>query len=141
MSTPGLSMPCGSSSLFSGQQCRCRAERSRSSAMDFKQARAALAAADAHCHNAPRQPTALGIDEHSRVEHALRIELSFYRPKRGREKLRTLTIVPWPVITGNGVMMRDRAPRLDQRVAGRILDRLPLFQKRTVAAKCVERKI
>ena len=40
------------------------AERSRSSAIDFKQARAALAAADAHCHNAPLclAPTVLLLD-------------------------------------------------------------------------------
>ena len=39
------------------------------------------------------------------------------------------------------MMMRDRTTRLNQRVAGRILDRLPLLQKSTVAAECVEGKI
>ena len=85
--------------------------------------------------------SALRIDEHSRVEHALRIEFSFCCPKRGREKPRALTIVPRPMITANRVMMRDRTTRLNQRVAGRILDRLPLLQKSTMAAECVERKI
>jgi len=85
--------------------------------------------------------SALRIDEHSRVEHALRIEFSFCCPKRGREKPRALAIVPRPMITANSVMMRDRTTRLNQRVAGRILDRLPLLQKRTVATECVERKI
>ena len=45
------------------------------------------------------------------------------------------------MITANSVMMRDRTTRLNQRVARRILDRLPLLQKRTVATECVERKI
>src|SRR5438067_7257321 len=45
------------------------------------------------------------------------------------------------MITANSVMMRDRTTRLNQRVAGRILDRLPLLQKSTMAAECVERKI
>ena len=45
------------------------------------------------------------------------------------------------MITADRVMMRDGATRLDQRVAGRILDRLPLLQKRTVAAEGVERKV
>src|SRR6266849_2950446 len=45
------------------------------------------------------------------------------------------------MITANRVMMGDRTTRLDQRVAGRILDRLPLLQKSTVAAERVERKI
>ena len=71
----------------------------------------------------------------------MRIEFSFCCPKRGCEKPRALTIVPRPMITANGVMMRDRATCLDQRVAGRILDGLPLLQKSTVAAECVERKI
>ncbi|WP_257784732.1 hypothetical protein [Bradyrhizobium icense] len=39
------------------------------------------------------------------------------------------------LITANGVMMGDRAARLDQRIAGRILDCLPLFQQSTVAAE------
>src|SRR4029077_18709717 len=84
--------------------------------------------------------SALRIDEHSRVEHALWIEFSFCCPKRGREKTRALAIVPRPMITANSVMMRDRTTRLNQRVAGRILDRLPLLQKGTMAAECVERK-
>ena len=71
----------------------------------------------------------------------MRIEFSFCCPKRGREKPRALTIVPRPMITANSVMMRDRTTRLNQRVAGRILDRLPLLQKSTVAAERVERKI
>jgi type F conjugative transfer system protein TrbI len=45
------------------------------------------------------------------------------------------------MISANSVMMRDRTTRLNQRVAGRTLDRLPLLQKRTVAAECVEGKI
>src|SRR5882757_8995911 len=85
--------------------------------------------------------SALRIDEHSRVEDALWIEFSFCCPKRGREKPRALAIVPRPMITANSVMMRDRTTRLNQRVAGSILDRLPLLQKSTVAAECVERKI
>jgi hypothetical protein len=52
------------------------------------------------------------------------------RAQRRGEKLRTLTIVPAPVIATDGVMVRDRATRLDQRIAGRILDRLPLFEQR-----------
>src|SRR5437016_4444556 len=83
----------------------------------------------------------LRIDEHSGVEHALWIEFSFCCPKRGREKTRALAIVPRPMITANSVMMRDRTTRLNQRFAGRILDRLPLLQKRTMAAECVERKV
>src|SRR5258705_1082764 len=68
--------------------------------------------------------SALRIDQHSRVEHALRIEFSFYCLKRGREQRRALTVVPGPMIAANRVMMRDRTTRLDQRVAGRSLDRL-----------------
>jgi hypothetical protein len=43
----------------------------------------------------------------------VRVEFSFRRPKRYREKLRTLTIVPGPVVTANGVVMRDCTTRLD----------------------------
>ena len=68
------------------------------------------------------------------------IEFSFYCPERGREKPRALTIVPRPMITANSVMMRDRTTRLNQRVAGRTLDRLPLLQKRTVTTECVGKK-
>jgi hypothetical protein len=68
----------------------------------------------------------------------LRIQFSFGCSKCGGEKLRPLTIVPGPVIAANGVMMRNRSTRLDQGVTGRILDGLPLLQKRTMAAKCVE---
>jgi hypothetical protein len=57
----------------------------------------------------------------------LRIEFSFCCPKCGREKPRALTIVPRPMITADRVMMRDRTTGLNQRVAGRILDRLPLL--------------
>ena len=71
----------------------------------------------------------------------MRIEFSFCCAKRHREKPRALTIVPRPMITANSVMMRYRTTRLNQRIAGRILDRLPLLQKSTVAAECVERKI
>ena len=44
------------------------------------------------------------------------------------------------MITANSVMMRDRTTRLNQRVAGRTLDRLPLLQKRTVTTECVGKK-
>src|SRR6476469_6972497 len=68
--------------------------------------------------------SSLRIDQHAGVEHALRIEFFFCRPKRGREQRRALAIVPGSMITANRVMMGDRATRLNQRVAGRILDRL-----------------
>src|SRR3981081_4710794 len=88
-----------------------------------------------------RSPSVLRIDKHSRIEHALRIEFSFCCPQRRREKLRTMTIVPGSMVPADGVMMRDRAARFDQRVAGGVLDGLPLFQKGAVAAECVEGKI
>jgi hypothetical protein len=47
------------------------AERSRSSAIDFKQARAALAAADAHCHNDPQGATPFGMTGARRTGHIL----------------------------------------------------------------------
>ena len=82
--------------------------------------------------------SALGIDQYSRIKDAVRIELSFCRPKRRRKEFRTLTIVPRPVITTDGVVMRDRASGLDKRIAGRVLDRPPLLQKRAVAAQRME---
>src|SRR5258705_12783772 len=84
--------------------------------------------------------SSLRIDQHARIEHALRIELAFCRPKRGREQRRALTIVPGPMIASNRVMMRDRATRLNQRIAGGILDRLPLLQKSAGTAERGERK-
>src|SRR5258707_6307041 len=85
--------------------------------------------------------SSLRIDQHARIEHALRIEFFFCRPKRGREQRWALTIVPGPMIAANRVMMRDRATRLNQRVTGGTLDRLPLLQTSAVAAERVEGKI
>src|SRR5580704_12704187 len=82
-----------------------------------------------------------GIDQNARVEHALRIEFSFHGTKCACEELRTLTVVPGPVIAADGVMMGDRAAGLDQRIARRVLDRLPLLQQRAVAAERVEGEI
>ena len=68
----------------------------------------------------------------------MRIQFSFDRPKRGREKLGTLTVIPGPVITADRVVMGDSAASLYQRVARGILDRLPLFQQSSVAAERVK---
>ena len=82
--------------------------------------------------------SALGIDQYSRIKDAVRIELSFRRPKRRRKEFRTLTIVPVSMIAADGVVMRDRASGLDKRIAGRVLERLPLLPKRAVAAQRME---
>ena len=77
----------------------------------------------------------------SRIKDALRVQFLFDRPKRGSEKLGTLTVVPGPVVTANRVVMRDRTTSLDQSVARRILDCLPLLQKRPMATERVEGEI
>ena len=58
-----------------------------------------------------------------------------------REKLRPLPVVPGPVIAADGMMMSDGAACRDQRVACRILDGLPLREKRAMPAARVEREI
>src|SRR5258708_8955171 len=74
-----------------------------------------------------------GIDQHSGVEDAVRIEFFLRGPKGGREKFRALTIVPRPVIAANGVMMRDPPTPLDHRISRRPLHDLPLPPNPTLA--------
>src|SRR5258708_25539396 len=72
-----------------------------------------------------------GIDQHSGVGDAVRIEFFLRGPKGGREKFRTLTLVPRPVIAANRAMMRDRATRLDNSIAGRVRTGLPVLSPLT----------
>src|SRR5581483_12433377 len=82
-----------------------------------------------------------GIDQHAGIEQALRIERRFRRLERRGKKRRSLAVVPGTVIAADGVVVRDCAARRDERVGGGGLDRLPLLQKRAVAAESVEREI
>src|SRR5690242_5664879 len=54
----------------------------------------------------------LRVDQHARVEHALRIELALGGAKRGGEQLRPLAVVPRPVVAADGMMMGDGAAGL-----------------------------
>src|SRR5689334_2004926 len=83
----------------------------------------------------------LRVDQHARVEHALRIELTLGGAKRGGEQLRPLAVVPRPVVAADGMMMGDGAAGFDQGVARGSLDRLPLLQQRAVAAEAVEGEV
>src|SRR5438552_11346405 len=69
------------------------------------------------------------------------MEFALSGPQGGVEKVGPLPIVPGPVIAADGMMMRDGAARHNQRVAGRILDGLPLLEQRAVTAERVEGKI
>ncbi len=54
-------------------------------------------------------PASSGIDQHTRIEHAARIERALRRFQRNREQLRPLAIVPGSMIASDGVVMGDRA--------------------------------
>ena len=85
--------------------------------------------------------TRLRINQDARVEHAQWIQFALGCPQCGSEKLRPLSVVPGSVIATDGMMMRDGAACRDQRVACRILDGLPLLEKRAVSTAGVEREI
>lgn len=54
----------------------------------------------------PARPSA-GVDEHTRVEDAGRIERPLRRPEHVREPVGALPVVPGAVVAADGVMMRD----------------------------------
>ena len=75
-----------------------------------------------------------GIYQHTRIEQAARVEGVFRGFKRCSEQLRTLPIVPWPMVAADRVVVGDRAAGRDELVGRGILDRLPLLDQMTVAA-------
>src|SRR5947209_18879962 len=80
----------------------------------------------------PRQPTSWGgsrrIDEDAGAERPGRVHGMLDRPQRGRERLGALAVIPRPVIAPDGVMVRDRAATVQNRIGGSLLDRSPLLQ-------------
>ena len=71
----------------------------------------------------------------------LRIERALGGAQRRGEQVRPLAVVPAAMVAADGVVMRDRAAGVDQRVARRGLDRPPLLEQRAVPAKRVEGEI
>src|SRR6516165_6062600 len=84
---------------------------------------------------------ASGIDQDAGIEEALRIERRLRRLERRGEERRALAVVPGAMIASDGVVVRDGAARLDERVGGGVLDRLPLLQEGAVTAQPMEREV
>src|SRR5215471_13427768 len=70
----------------------------------------------------------LRINQYARVQNCVRIERSFRGYKRARKTLRTLTIVPAPMIAADRMMMGDSAAEPDQFVRYCCFDLVPLLQ-------------
>src|SRR5262245_23552444 len=69
-----------------------------------------------------------GVDQDARVQDAARVERAFRGPKGHSERLRTLAVVAGPVVTTDGMVVRDgAAPAPDRLVRGR-LDLRPLLE-------------
>src|SRR5262249_50340604 len=83
----------------------------------------------------------LGIDQHTGIEHRLRIKHLLRRLQRGSEERWPLLVVPRPMLAPNRVMMGDGAAGRDERVRGGLFDLLPHWDKRAVASERVEGEI
>src|SRR3954452_14297375 len=80
-------------------------------------------------------------DQHARVEQALRVDRLLRRPQRPRERLRTLAVVPRPVVASDRVVMGDRPAGREDRLARRRLHLVPLRDLRAAASGCEDREV
>src|SRR5271165_4829873 len=69
------------------------------------------------------------VEQNTRIEQPMRIERVLCRTQRRSKEVGGFSIVPWPVIAADRVVVGDRAACVDQRVARGALDRPPLGQQ------------
>src|SRR6266700_3494630 len=81
------------------------------------------------------------IDQHTRIEQALRVECLLRRPQRFGEQRWALLVIPWPVIAADRMMMRDRAAVCHHGVERRALDGAPLRAELVRIAERMEREV
>src|SRR5436305_3965795 len=82
-----------------------------------------------------------GIDQHARIEQALRVERLLGGAQRLGEQRRALAVIPGPMIASDRVMMRDRAALRDHGIERRTLDTAPLLAELSRFAQRMEREI
>ena len=90
------------------------------------------------------KPTAnfrLGVDQHSRIEQALRIQGCLGRPEGSGEQRRALAIVPPPVVAPDRMMVGDRAAICDHGIKTSRLDGVPLRAQLAMPPDGVEGKV
>ena len=68
----------------------------------------------------------LGIDQHARIEQAMRIQGRLGRPEGSGKQWWALAIVPRPMVAPDRMMVSDRAAVLDHGIQAGRLDGVPL---------------
>src|ERR1700719_3223703 len=86
-------------------------------------------------------PCRLGVDQHSRIEQALRIQCCFGRPEGSGEQRRALAIVPPPVVAPDRMMVGDRAAICDHGIKTGRLDSVPLRAQLAMPSGGVEGEV
>ncbi len=72
------------------------------------------------------RPVGLGIDQHARIEQAMRIQGHLGRPEGSGKQWWALAIVPRPMVAPDRMMVSDRAAVLDHGIQAGRLDGVPL---------------
>jgi hypothetical protein len=78
------------------------------------------------------------VEQNAGIEQPTWIERLLCRTQRRRKEVGGFSIVPWPVIAADRVVVGDRPPGADQRVARGAFDRLPLRQQIAMPSERVE---
>ena len=86
-------------------------------------------------------PRGLGVDEHSRIEQALRIQGCFGSLKGAGEQRWALAIVPPPMVAPDRMMVGDRAAICDYGINTGRLDGVPLRAQLAVPPGGVEGEV
>src|SRR3954454_738707 len=73
-------------------------------------------------------PRSASADQHSRVQHAVRVDSGLCREECPRERVGPLDVVPGTVVPADGVVMGDRAAGREDGLARGSLDLVPLGQ-------------
>jgi hypothetical protein len=81
------------------------------------------------------------VDEHTRIEQAVRVERALGGLERLGEQGRALAVVPGTVVAADCVVMGHRAAAGDHRVERRGFDRMPLLDQLPMPAGRMEREI
>src|SRR6185312_10095134 len=86
-------------------------------------------------------PCGLGVDQHSRIEQALRIQGCFSSLKGTGEQRRALAIVPLPMVAPDRMMVGDRAAIRNHSIKTRRLNGVPLRAQLAMPPRGVEGKV
>src|SRR3954447_6417213 len=81
------------------------------------------------------------IDEHAGVQDPARVDRPLGAAERLRELIRSLAVVPGPVVTADGVVMGDGAAAVDHRLRDGRLDLVPLLDLAPAAGRAQDREV